>query len=159
MAVNLTRRAASVSDAGQVLAWFDSRWQAASWGGVVAPSPLTADWIADEFGKADYWVWVDDNSNLCGIFGLAQMDDVARIMRFAVAPRLRGQGLGTALFAEILALAAATGATEASLGIFGSNTIAKSIYEQAGFQVVGERQADIDPTAISYEMRTRLRPK
>jgi len=59
---------------------------------------------------------------------------------------------------EIKGLARSLGAKQLSLAVYGSNQTARHIYNQMGFQVVGERVAVEDPSGVSLKMRLNLRP-
>jgi ribosomal protein S18 acetylase RimI-like enzyme len=73
-------------------------------------------------------------------------------MRFAIAPRFRGQGLGRSLIQDILKLAGSLGAKRVSLGVYGSNRVARRLYESMGFTIFGERIAPEDPSGVSFQM-------
>ena len=42
------------------------------------------------------------------------------------------------------------------MGVYGSNRIAKHVYDSVGFQVFEERVAEEDPSGVNYEMRLDL---
>ena len=48
------------------------------------------------------------------------------------------------------------GARQLSLGVYGSNRIAKHVYESVGFEVFEERPAQEDPSGVDYQMRLDL---
>jgi ribosomal protein S18 acetylase RimI-like enzyme len=55
-----------------------------------------------------------------------------------------------------MTLARSRGAKQLSLGVYGSNRIARHIYDNMGFQVFEERVAEEDPSGVSYQMRLAL---
>lgn len=152
------RRAACSTDAESIVSWFPTRAEAILWGGPDVPEPLTATWLAQQFETGSYWVWVDQGgSTIEGVFSLRFLEEgSARLGRFALSPSLRGQRLAKGLVEEIKTLARSLGAKQLSLGVYGSNRIARHIYDSIGFQVFGERIAKEDPSGVSYQMRLAL---
>ncbi len=63
----------------------------------------------------------------------------AEVMSVAVAPELRGQGIGTILFGELIKAVKARGATAITLEVRPSNTAAIKLYESFGLRSVGRR--------------------
>jgi ribosomal protein S18 acetylase RimI-like enzyme len=151
------RRPAHSSDAEEIVGWFLTRWEMMAWGGGKVPDPLTADWLAGEFAKASYWVWVDEEGALGGVFGLMPVETGARLIRFSLSPGMRGRGLAKALLEEILEVARASGARQVSLGVCGANSAARHLYDAAGFQLAGERVVEWNPSGVSHEMTLDLK--
>jgi ribosomal protein S18 acetylase RimI-like enzyme len=153
----LERRQAHPTDAASIVFWFSSAAEATLWGGPQVPTPLTSQWLAKEFEKGTYWVWVDQTGKIEGLFGLAFPEEgLARLMRFAIAPEQRGQRLAEGFVEEIKGFARSLGARQLSLGVYGSNQIARHIYDRTGFQVVGERIAAEDTSGVSHQMMLTL---
>ena len=86
----------------------------------------------------------------------AKEGGVAWLNRFGIAPALRGKGLAAQLMSELIAIARRRGDTEVSLGVYGSNHVARRVYDKLGFQPVSERIADEDPSGTSITMRLLL---
>jgi GNAT superfamily N-acetyltransferase len=59
----------------------------------------------------------------------------AWIFDIEIVPERRGQGYGRALLAAAEELAAHHGAAGLGLNVFGSNQVARNLYESAGYQV------------------------
>jgi ribosomal protein S18 acetylase RimI-like enzyme len=78
---------------------------------------------------------VGDDPVGCGAARLHE-DGVAEIKRMWVSPRMRGQGLGGRLLAELERRAAAQGATVARLETNRSLTEAVAMYRRAGYREV-----------------------
>jgi ribosomal protein S18 acetylase RimI-like enzyme len=157
MAHTLERRAARSADAHIIVLWFPTKAEAVSWGGPSVPEPLTSTWLAREFEAGSYWVWVDSAGTIEGVFSLRFLaEGIARLSRFALAPSLRGQRLAKGLVEEIITLARSLGAKQLSLGVYGSNRIARHVYDDMGFQIFGERAAEEDSSGVSHQMRLRL---
>ena len=66
--------------------------------------------------------------------------DEIHINNVAIRPAWRGQGIGTALMAHVIAEAGALGATRATLEVRASNTGAIALYQSLGFEVAGTRR-------------------
>ncbi len=64
----------------------------------------------------------------------------AEVMSVAVDPKLRGQGLGTLLFGELIKAVKARGATAITLEVRPSNKAAIKLYENFGLRSVGRRR-------------------
>jgi|SRR5579859_688721 len=62
---------------------------------------------------------------------------IRAIQGLLVAPEARGLGLGRALLHAALARARAEGAERVTLRVLAGNTVARSLYETAGFEVTG----------------------
>jgi ribosomal protein S18 acetylase RimI-like enzyme len=93
--------------------------------------------LIGQFEAARYWVWIDAQGDLAGIFGLV-LPDTRRghLTRFALAPGWRGRGLGKQAVSEIITEARAHGMTHLSLYVYESNHAAKRLYERHGFEVI-----------------------
>jgi ribosomal protein S18 acetylase RimI-like enzyme len=155
----LERRQAYSADAANIVGWFSTAAEATSWGGPKVPQPLTAEWLAGEFEKGNYWVWIDQSDKIGGIFGLIfPGDGLAHLIRFAIAPELRGRRLAKGLMEEIKELARSLRAKQLSLWVYGSNHVARHVYDEMGFQLFGERVAAEDPSGVSHKMRLDLQP-
>ena len=64
----------------------------------------------------------------------------AEVMHVAVDSKLRGQGIGTLLFGELIKAVKARGATSITLEVRPSNTPAVKLYESFGLKSVGRRK-------------------
>ena len=64
----------------------------------------------------------------------------AEVMSVAVVPELRGQGLGTLLFGELIKTVKARGAKSITLEVRPSNAAAIKLYENFGLRSVGRRK-------------------
>lgn len=64
----------------------------------------------------------------------------AEVMSIAVEPELRGQGVGTILFGELIKTVKVRGATAITLEVRTSNTAAIKLYESFGLKSVGRRK-------------------
>lgn len=64
----------------------------------------------------------------------------AEVMSVAVAPEMRGRGIGTKLFAELLKICKERGANAVTLEVRPSNAAAIRLYENFGLKSVGRRK-------------------
>lgn len=64
----------------------------------------------------------------------------AEVTSVAVVPELRGQGVGTILFGELIKAVKARGATAITLEVRPSNTAAIKLYQSFGLRSVGRRR-------------------
>ena len=64
----------------------------------------------------------------------------AEVMSVAVDPELRGQGVGTILFGELIKAVKARGATAITLEVRPSNEAAIKLYKNFGLRSVGRRR-------------------
>ena len=64
----------------------------------------------------------------------------AEVMSVAVEPELRGQGIGTILFGELIQAVKARGATAITLEVRPSNAAAIKLYQSFGLRSVGRRR-------------------
>jgi ribosomal-protein-alanine N-acetyltransferase len=93
-----------------------------------------------ELGKAEAdWLIALDDGVVVGYAGLQMMVDEAHITNLAVAPAVRGRGVGAALLARALEGASARGARLVTLEVRESNTEAEHLYRRYGFKAVGRR--------------------
>ena len=149
-----TRRDATDADAAIIVGWFPSRRDAVWWGGPTVADPLTAEWLVAQFPAGDFWVWTDQDNIVQAMAGLKAMaDGTAYLNRFAIAPAARGKGLSARLMAELVGIARTRGDTAMSLWVYGSNTIARRVYDRLGFRIVTQRDAEEDASGVSINMR------
>lgn len=64
----------------------------------------------------------------------------AEVMHVAVEPSLRGQGIGTLIFGELIKAVKERGATSITLEVRPSNKAAIKLYENFGLKSVGRRK-------------------
>jgi GNAT superfamily N-acetyltransferase len=154
LSLGLARRAATNEDAAVIVSWFPTRRDAVWWGGPTVSDPLTAEWLVAQFASGPFWVWTDRDNVIQAMAGLKAMaDGTAYLNRFAIAPAMRGKGLSARLMAELIAIARERGDTAMSLWVYGSNRIARRVYERLGFATVGARDAGEDASGVSINMR------
>ena len=105
-------------------AWAD--WDA----GHLAAGRLVA---ADEAGRVLGWAALSPVSGRCVYAGVAEVS-------VYVAGAARGQGVGRALLAALVAASEAAGLWTLQAGIFPENAASLRLHEAAGFRLVGRRE-------------------
>ena len=103
----------------------------------------------DDFGtgKADYCIVADDNGKVIGAVWTRIMDDYGHVdddtPSFAISlyKEYRGQGIGTRMMREMLALLKEKGYKQASLAVQKAN-YAVRMYEKVGFKIVDENEEE-----------------
>ena len=81
-----------------------------------------------------------DGANVIGYAGCWISFEEAQITNIAIAPEYRGQGVGTALMAKLIALVKDRGVTAMTLEVRPSNAPARALYAHYGFREAGVRK-------------------
>ena len=119
----------------EIMSWFPSRESCQIWGGPEFRFPFTAQsFHADCHLELPSRVLLDGGGMLCGFGQYYLRARRCHLARLAIAPSLRGRGLGTLLI-ELLSDAgkAALGVEYCSLFVSIANTNAMALYERLGF--------------------------
>ncbi len=137
-------RPAQPSDAGEIVAWFPDRSAAVLWAGPHVPDPLVAPWLAREFcGRARaHFVAAGSDDRPLGMIGMRRRLGERRVhlIRVAVAPERRGEGIALRLIEAMAALARVGGGRRLTLNVYDANAAALRAYAKAGF-----RSAELTP--------------
>jgi [ribosomal protein S18]-alanine N-acetyltransferase len=101
----------------------------------------------------EMYAWELQNRSVCHIYVVRTPEyrvagfcafwlvfDEIHINNIAIRPEWRGQGIGTALLHQILAVGRRLGARRATLEVRASNEAARRLYERLGFYVAGTRR-------------------
>ena len=75
-----------------------------------------------------------------GYAGMTQVLDERDICNVATVPEFRGKGVGRAIVEALIENARETGASVVMLEVRASNKAAITLYEKAGFSLVGKRK-------------------
>jgi RimJ/RimL family protein N-acetyltransferase len=130
-------RRAREDDALDVVFWFQDRDAVRRWAGPQAPDPLGADWLAVQFlaPAPEHYAMTDEDDHPIGLFGLRfhERDRRAHLIRVAISPLWRGEGLSSQLLRGASNLARERRALRLTLNVYGSNADARAAYERAGF--------------------------
>lgn len=114
-----------------------------------------ADAMALQLALPGAFGWIDP---LGGLVLARVAADEAEILSLAVAPALRGQGLGRALLEQAAATAAGCGAAAMFLEVSATNAAARRLYAAAGFAEVGRRARYYRGGADALVLRRALTP-
>ena len=116
--------------------WFTSRESCQLWGGPAFRFPFTADTFRADCQLAELpsFVLLDASGTVCGFGQYYLRAGRCHLARLAIAPSLRGRGLGMRLI-ELLSDAgkAALRVEHCSLFVSIANTSAMALYERLGF--------------------------
>ena len=107
-----------------------------------SPSPWTTAQIAALPEQKQYQSRLcrDPDGELLGWTCLLLAADEAELLKIAVAPARRRQGIGRALLADAVAGAIRSGARRLFLEVRERNQAARALYSDAGFTEVGRRK-------------------
>ncbi|WP_136443190.1 GNAT family N-acetyltransferase [Pacificoceanicola onchidii] len=82
--------------------------------------------------------------------GVLQMDGIC------VAAAARGQGVGSALFDALFAMAQREGFDAVTLDVIDTNPRAKALYERLGFETTGTESASVLRGVLGFDYATRM---
>ena len=95
----------------------------------------------------------DEAGGALGVVAMWQMDPgVAEMKRLYIAPPGRGQGLGHALVAAVIAAARQAGHVRMRLDTLATMAPAQAVYRAAGFHRIGNYNANPLPGARHFEL-------
>ncbi|HTV12356.1 MAG TPA: ribosomal protein S18-alanine N-acetyltransferase [Acidimicrobiales bacterium] len=106
------------------------------------PKPWTLGVFTSELAQGDarYYVVVRANGRISGYGGLMFVTDEAHVTNLAVAPAMRGCGLGTRLLANLAREGIRRGCTAMTLEVRMGNLPAQELYRKFGFVTAGVRR-------------------
>ena len=105
-----------------------------------SPYQLTSGELVEFMVTTGYFTLVEDpQMELVGYACADVVGDTGQIIRLAVHPAARKQGIGSALLNDALAYCQSNGAHRVTINTQESNTVSLSLYEQFGFRRVGRR--------------------
>ncbi len=90
---------------------------------------------------ARYWAATTDRGEILGYISCWLTGKEAEIIKLAVAPAWRRQGIGSKLLSHLMQFLQATTVTELFLDVREYNKAALALYRKLGFQAVGRRPA------------------
>ena len=155
-------RRAREDDATDVVFWFGDRQAALGGGGTQIPDPLGAEWLAAQFlaSAPEHYAMIDQADRAIGVFGLRfhERERRAHLIRVAISPLWRGEGLSGQLLHGAAHLARERRAQRLTLNVYGSNDDAKAAYERAGFFPYEFAKAREDSSGLMVRMLKPLRP-
>ena len=105
-----------------------------------SPYQLTSGELVEFMVTTGYFTLAEDpQMELVGYACADVVGDTGQIIRLAVHPAARKQGIGSALLNDALAYCQSNGAHRVTINTQESNTVSLSLYEQFGFRRVGRR--------------------
>ena len=99
-----------------------------------------ADFLRENTNKLAEYIVGELDKKIVAYAGAWVSFDQAEVMHIAVEPSLRGQGVGTILFGELIKAVKKRGATSITLEVRPSNIAAIKLYENFGLKSVGRRK-------------------
>ena len=149
-------RRAREDDALDVMFWFTDRKAVTRWAGLQAPDPLVAEWLAAQFiaQVPEHYAMTDEEDRPIGLFGLRfhERERRAHLIRVALSPMRRGEGLSAELLRGAATLARERRVQRLTLNVYGSNSDARASYERAGFFPFEFAKAREDPSGMMVRM-------
>jgi [ribosomal protein S18]-alanine N-acetyltransferase len=149
--VSVLLRPLRAGDLPQVLAIEEAMFSDDAW---------TEQMFAGELAQpgARYYIVAESGAAVVGYAGLAVPGGgQADVLTIAVRPDRQGQGIGTALLADLLGTAEARGCREIFLDVRADNDRAHQLYVRTGFVAVGVRCGYYRPSGTdAIVMRLRL---
>lgn len=99
-----------------------------------------ADFLRENTNELAEYIVGELDKKIVAYAGAWVSFDQAEVMHIAVEPELRGQGVGTILFGELIKAVKKRGATSITLEVRPSNVAAIKLYESFGLKSVGRRK-------------------
>ncbi|MBI4486484.1 MAG: ribosomal protein S18-alanine N-acetyltransferase, partial [Acidobacteria bacterium] len=105
-------------------------------------NPWTREMYLAEFENkgVSYCYLAKIRGEVVGFCSFWRVADELHINNLAVAPHMRGAGIGSALLLHVLREGAKLGSTRATLEVRQSNQLARVLYERFGFTLAGVRR-------------------
>ncbi|HKY16159.1 MAG TPA: GNAT family N-acetyltransferase [Microthrixaceae bacterium] len=140
---------ADVGVVAEVLGWFETDEEVATWAGTRFGVPLDrarfeAHVRSSSDPAADHWCYALVSSSTTALFSYGELTNLdaelrrADLSRLVVAPAQRGRGVGTALILTLVDEAVRLGMTTIGLRVFAQNRDALRVYERLGFVRTGQ---------------------
>jgi ribosomal protein S18 acetylase RimI-like enzyme len=153
-------RTAVQADANVVAEWFPTDKSAASWGGPDVPGNSVAAWLTNQYanGSSRHFVLVDESERICGTCAVRSIENSRRmhVSQFAIAPTMRGCGLGRVLLDLVVTQAHSAHAEKLTLFVYEDNADARRLYERYGFVISANQPAKASPYGEILPMELTL---
>jgi len=151
-------REASEADLAQLLGWFSTKAEVIQWGGSLMPFPLHLEQlkVAICWPEADSYALINEADQLLGFAQLFNKFGYRHLSRIAIAPTMRGQGLGYKLIDTLIHTTMIDG-IGFSLFVYEDNIVAKKLYKNLGFivQQYPAEKAEIEGTIFMVKPSTK----
>jgi [ribosomal protein S18]-alanine N-acetyltransferase len=122
------------------------------------PDPWDEATFAAAFGRPVFVAYgIPGGTGLHAYLTAYLVGDELEIVNIAVAPELRGRGLGTRLLGHVLQQADKMGINQVYLEVRAGNVPARRLYARHGFAVVGTRKRYYTDTGEDAQVMVRQR--
>ncbi len=127
-------RPANQEDLRELSGWFRTEQEVKQWGGPGMHFPLDLQRLRVDigWGTARSFALIDDDGRLVGFAQILERFGRRHLARVAVAPGMRGRGIGGHLVTAVLE--AAGDGPDFSLFVYEDNVAARKLYEAMGFE-------------------------
>lgn len=153
-------RTAVQADANVIADWFPTDESAVSWGGPGVPGNAVAAWLTNQYasGSSRHFVFVGESGRICGTCAVRSLEKPRRmhVSQIAIAPTMRGRGLGRELLDLVVNLARSAHAEKLTLFVYEDNADARRLYEHYGFVVSADQPAKATPYGAMLPMELML---
>jgi ribosomal protein S18 acetylase RimI-like enzyme len=120
----------------QIMPWFSTHHDCTVWGGPQFRFPFTIEsfLVDSKLETVPSYALIQASTEICGFGQFYPRAGRCHLGRLAIAPGLRGRGLGTRLIEMLLSEGTRQlGVTQSSLFVHVTNTAAMALYERLGF--------------------------
>jgi ribosomal protein S18 acetylase RimI-like enzyme len=153
-------RTATQGDANVIAGWFLTHANAVSWGGPDVPTNFVATWLANEYADPSrrHFVLVDESGRICGSCAVRLLKRLRHmhVSQIAIAPTMRGRGLGRKLLDRVVILARSAGTEKLTLFVYEENAEARRLYERYGFVISADKRAKASRYGVILPMELTL---
>jgi len=142
-----------------LMSWFPDKEACTVWGGPGFRFPFTAETFGNDakLDSLSTWALMDDAGALAGFGQYYLRVGRCHLGRLAIAPGLRGRGLGTTLVHELCRVgSAALGVDSCSLFVLPGNERAMRLYQRLGFSAAQYPEPSPMFEDCSYMVASRL---
>jgi predicted GNAT superfamily acetyltransferase len=143
----------SESQLAELMTWFPDRTSCQTWGGPGFRHPFTAETFRDDarLDSLPSWAMITPDGTLAAFGQYYPRLGRCHLSRLAVAPALRGHGIGTSLVRELCRQGGAElGVGSYSLFVLPGNEPAERLYRRLGFSAVPYPEPEPQFEACTY---------
>ncbi len=127
---------ATKKDLSVISDWFSNKTEARHWGGPSIPFPFDLEDLknAISWNEAESYAFFDELNQIIGFAQLFHKYGYNHLGRIAIAPNLRGKGMGYKLMETLITSTSGDGSDYSLFG-YNTNVPAKKLYERIGFEI------------------------